>query len=85
VANKNSKSTPTIFTRMGSGTKRLMTNTKSLLTFQKPATAKSAKKTQTATRGAQEKPGFFHRMFYPEPPPPPKTVDEWMSLEQIHP
>ena len=52
---------------------------------------KKAPKKVTGTTGIytmhpkQEEPGFFHKLFHPEPPPPPKTIDEWMSLKQIHP
>jgi hypothetical protein len=33
----------------------------------------------------QEKPGFFKSLFQPEPPPPPKTIKDWMSLERVQP
>jgi hypothetical protein len=33
----------------------------------------------------QEKPGFFKSLFQPEPPPPPKTIKEWMSLKRVQP
>jgi hypothetical protein len=38
-----------------------------------------------STRNKQPEPGFFKKLFYPAPTPPPKTVEEWMSLEQVHP
>jgi hypothetical protein len=40
---------------------------------------------QKAKKTEQPKQGFFKSMFNPEPPPPPKTIKEWMSLKQIHP
>jgi hypothetical protein len=36
-------------------------------------------------RSKDEPPGFFQSLVTPEPPAPPKTIKEWMSLQQIHP
>jgi hypothetical protein len=57
--------------------------------FFKPKTVTTRKSgltgVQKAKRTEQPKQGFFKSMFNPEPPPPPKTIKEWMSLKQIHP
>jgi hypothetical protein len=84
VANQTTYKSPTVIAKMGYGTKKLMTNTKNLLTFNKSGN----QNTMTAgysTRTKHKEPGFFYKLFHPEPPPPPQTVKEWMSLEQIHP
>jgi hypothetical protein len=78
--------TPQVVTKMGSGTKRLVSNTTSMLTPKKTTTRKSGTTgMERAKKPQEEKPGFFQSLFHPEPPPPPKTIKEWMSLKQIHP
>ena len=75
---------PAVLTKMSSGTKRMVSNTKNLLTPKKPA--KGPKLGVTSTRRA-EKPqapqqSWFGRTFNPQPTPPPRTMGEWMALEQ---
>jgi hypothetical protein len=82
--------TPTVFNKMSAGTKRLVSNTKDALTPDKKPTKKPTKKSgSTTVRKAKRPPapkqGFFKQLFNPEPPPPPETVQEWMSLEQVYP
>lgn len=71
--------TPTMMARMNAGTKRFVQKTKSLLTFDKTANQGTAYVRPTK----HKEPGFFYKMFHPAPPPPPETVKEWMSLEQV--
>lgn len=81
----NTSKTPPVFARMTSGTKRFVTGTKNLFVAKKPAAKKrGVTATRRAARPAPPKQGFFKRWFNPEPPPPPRTIEEWMSLEQIH-
>jgi hypothetical protein len=81
-------STPSAVTNLSKGTKQIVTSTKNVLTPKKPQSVR-----KSGTTGGQiaknpkpaDKPGFFKSMFHPEPPPPPKTIKEWMSLKQVHP
>lgn len=84
VANRGAASSPAVITKINSGTKRLVSNTKNLLTFNKPSAAGTSSANYSTTRKPKE-PGFFYKLFHPEPPLPPQTVKEWMSLEQIRP
>jgi hypothetical protein len=82
---KSSK-TPQVVTKMTDGTKRLVGNTTSVFKPSKPTTRKSGTTNiEIAKKPPQEKQGFFKSLFNPEPPPPPKTIKEWMALKQIHP
>jgi hypothetical protein len=79
--------TPSVFAKMTSSTRRLVSGTKNMFVSKQPA-AKKKRTGTTATYSTQpkdEEPGFFRKLFTTEPPPPPKTVKEWMSLEQVHP
>lgn len=81
-----STKTPQVVTKMTDGTKRLVSNTTNIFTPGKTTTRKSGTTgIEIAKKPPQEKQGFFKSMFNPEPPPPPKTIKEWMSLKQIHP
>jgi hypothetical protein len=81
-----STKTPQVVTKMTDGTKRLVSNTTNVFTPSKTTTRKSGTTgMEIAKKPPQEKQGFFKSMFNPEPPPPPKTIKEWMSLKQIHP
>jgi hypothetical protein len=84
VASTTQSKSPSVVTKMSAGTRRLANNTKSMLTPKKPAT-RGTKVVQSSKKATDEKPGFFKSMFAPEPPPPPKTIKEWMSLKQVHP
>lgn len=76
--------TPAVLTKMSSGTKRMVKNTKNLLTPNKPA--KEPKLGVTSTKRAQKpqppQQSWFGRMFNPQPTPPPRTMGEWMALDQ---
>ena len=74
-----------ILTKMTSPARRLLTSTKNLLVPKKNPQENKAKVTSVRRHG-KEKPqqGFFTRLFQ-GPPPPPRTMKEWMDLEQIHP
>ena len=85
VANHTAYKSPNVMAKMGNGTKKLVTNTKNLLTFNKSGTNQNTMTAGYSTRTKHKEPGFFYKLFHPEPPPPPQTVKEWMSLEQIHP
>ena|SRR5262245_13482313 len=80
------EATPTVLTKMTDGTKRFVSSTTNMFAPKKHVTRKSG---TTAIHRAKvpERPkqGFFQQLFKPEPPPPPKTVKEWMSLKQVHP
>jgi hypothetical protein len=86
TASKPSK--PGVVKNLSNGTKSLMTNTKNALTPKKTTTVKksgSSGKKASNNPKTPDKPGFLDSMIHPEPPPPPKTIKEWMSLKQIHP
>ena len=86
VANtKGANNTPTVFAKMSSGTKRFVNSTKSIFSPKKSSSKSSHSATGLVSRHKPPEPGFFHKLFHPEPPPPPRTIDEWMSLKQIHP
>jgi hypothetical protein len=77
---------PQVLTKVSAGTKRFVAGTKNMLSLKKPAPAKRTGTTAThSARSKHEEPGFFYKLFHPEPPPPPETIEEWMSLKQIHP
>lgn len=78
---------PPVVGKMTSGTKRLLTSPTSLFKKTKPKQVKTSGVTKVtkAKRNESEREGFFKSIFNPEPPPPPRTIDEFMSLEQIHP
>lgn len=89
-ATRHPQPTPTVLDKMSAGTKRFVSNTKDALTPKKLTAKKPAKKSGTSTARKAKRPeppkqGFFKQLFNPDPPPPPKTVEEWMSLEQVHP
>jgi hypothetical protein len=85
VANSGgSNKTPTVFAKMNSSTKRFVNNTKSIFSPKKKS-SKGKSATGLVSRQKPPEPGFFYKLFHPEPPPPPRTIDEWMSLKQIHP
>lgn len=81
---QTSASTP-MLARMKGGTARFLTSTKNLFVANKPAKTRGVTATYPASRPQPAKPGFFRRWFSSDPAPAPKTVKEWMSLEQIHP
>jgi hypothetical protein len=86
TTNVSQTSAPQVFTKMGDGTKKLVSNTKNLFVAKKPPVKKrGVTATHRAAKPEVPKQSLFKRMFNPEPPPPPRTVGEWMSLEQIHP
>lgn len=78
---------PSMFAKMSSGTRRLVSGTMGVFTPKKaPAKKKVGGTTAVhSTKAKAEEPGFFYKMFHPEPPPPPKTIKEWMSLQKVHP
>jgi hypothetical protein len=81
-----SSRTPAVFAKMSDGTKRLVGNTKKLFVPAKPPVKRrGVTATHPARRPEPPKQSFFKRLFNPEPPPPPKTVNEWMSLKHVHP
>jgi hypothetical protein len=84
----SNSSTPSVVTNLSNGTKHFVTSTKNILTPKKqPSVRKSGTTGMQVAKDSKpaDKPGFFKSMFHPEPPPPPKTIKEWMSLKQIHP
>lgn len=87
LPSKRTESKPTVITKMTNSTKRLVSNTTNKLTPKKNAATKKSGTTAVYPKqtNKDEKQGFFKSMFNPEPPPPPKTVKEWMQLKQIHP
>lgn len=76
---------PAVLTKVGSGTKRFMNGTMNLLSFKKPTEKRAAPQSKYSFRRDNKQPGFFYKLFHPAPPPAPRTIKEWMSLEQIHP
>ena len=84
VARKTPAKSTSLATKMSNSTKRLASNTKDMLTPKK-SSSRDTKVVQSSKTSREQKPGFFKSMFSPEPPPPPKTIKEWMSLKQVHP
>jgi hypothetical protein len=84
VASTSTSKSPSLATKMSDGTKRLASGTKNLFTAKKP-TSRGMSHAQSSKFSRDEKPGLLKSMFNPEPPPPPKTIKEWMSLKQVHP
>jgi hypothetical protein len=81
-----SQQTPTVLTKISQAPRQLVNNTKNLFVSKKQPSRKGASTViKRQPRTEQKQPGFFKQLFRPEPPPPPRTVEEWMSLEQIHP
>lgn len=76
---------PAVLTKVSSGTRRFVTGTMNLLSFKSAARKQNPSPATRAIQPDHKQPGFFYKLFHPAPPPPPKTIDEWMSLEQIHP
>jgi hypothetical protein len=82
----NSAKTPPVFTKVSDGTKSFFTSTKNIFSSKKGKSSQhSGVTSHYSTRNKQPEPGFFKKLFYTQPAPPPKTVEEWMSLEQVHP
>lgn len=78
--------TPALFARMTDGTQRFVGNTKKLFVPEKPpAKRRGVTAVHPAHRPEPPKQSFFQRLFHPEPAPPPKTVNEWMKLDHVHP
>jgi hypothetical protein len=68
------------------GTKSFVQNTANMFRPAKGTSVKSKPKTkQKQAPNKNDEPGFWSRLFNSEPPPPPRTVEEWMRLEQIRP
>jgi hypothetical protein len=80
---------PSMMTNITNAPKRFVSSTKNLLTPKKapPAPAKhSTTSSRTISKSnPPQSPGFFKSLFGSEPPPPPKSVGEWMKLEQVKP
>ena len=75
-----------IISSFSRGTKKLVSSPTSLLTSKKQTAIRQSGTTGLlSSKPKQEKPGFFKSLFHSEPPPPPKTIKEWMKLKQIHP
>jgi hypothetical protein len=86
TTNASHAAAPQVFAKMGDGTKHFVSNTKNLFVPKKPPVkTRGVTATHHPQRPEPPKQSFFKRMFNPEPPPPPRTVGEWMSLEQVHP
>ncbi len=82
----SSPKSPQGIARITAAPKRFVSSTKNMLTPKKNVTRKSGTTgIQRAKSSRDEKPGYFKSLFTSEPPPPPKTINEWMSLKQIHP
>lgn len=47
-----------------------------------PPKSKPAGNTVSVKKNSPSKPGLFKQMFAPEPPPPPQTVKDWLSLKR---
>lgn len=67
---------PGFFTRMSTGTRSFFSRMNRSLWPSQPKTSQVSRK--TATR----KSGGFSSWFQPDEPAPPRTVDEWLSLER---
>jgi hypothetical protein len=87
----NKKPSPTkaaskTLSQLTSAPGELISKTKQMLPTSKPA-AKHSLHTRTIQRAKpkDEKPSFLKSMFVSEPPPPPRTVGEWMALKRIEP
>lgn len=84
----SNSSSPSVATNLSKRTKHFVTSPKDIFTQKKqPSVRKSGTTGLQVAKDSKpaDKPGLFKSMFHPEPPPPPKTIKEWMSLKQIHP
>lgn len=82
----NSGKNAPVLTKVSDGTKSFFTSTKNMFSSKKgKSSPPNGFTSQYTTRKKQAEPGFFKKLFYPAPTPPPKTVEEWMSLEQVRP
>lgn len=70
------------YQKVSSGTKKAWEGTKEMLTFGGESPSQSAPK-----QSAQDKQGFWSRMFSSEPEQPsgPQTVGEWMAQPRLDP
>jgi hypothetical protein len=79
-------SKPAVVTKVTDGTRRWVSNTKSMLMPSKPAPVRKSGTTAIHKKNANEdKPGFFKSWFAPKPPQTPRTIKEWMALKQPKP
>jgi hypothetical protein len=87
TTNVSNTTSPSVFSGVTNGTKNLMSGTKNLLTPKKKAPVRKSGLTATHSINTPPamKPGTFSSWFNNEPPPPPRTIKEWMALKQIHP
>jgi hypothetical protein len=77
---------PPLLTKMSSGTKRVVTGTKNLVTPKKPPKKTSGVvAVRKAEKSRPPQQSMLGRIFNPQPTQPPSTVAEWMSLEQVKP
>jgi hypothetical protein len=85
-AGAQTTSKPAVVSKMTDGTRRLVSNTKSMLMPSKPAPVRKSGTTAIHKKNATEnKPGFFTSWFAPKPPQTPRTIKEWMALKQPKP
>lgn len=59
--------------------------TTGFFTSKKTVPRKTSTAKNSVPKSKYEEPTFWQKLFGTEPAPPPRTVGEWMSLEQIHP
>ncbi|REK12447.1 MAG: hypothetical protein DWQ37_11980 [Planctomycetota bacterium] len=78
---------PSLFEKMSSGTKRFFGGTKKMFADDEPTVTKKygTRRVHRAEKPKQPQQSFFGRLFNPQPAPPPRTIEEWMALEQVHP
>lgn len=86
AAKSSGSSTTPIISSFSRGTKKLVSSPTSLLTSKKQTAVRQSGTTGLqVSNPKQAKPGFFKSLFQSEPPPPPKTIKEWMKLKKVQP
>ncbi len=90
---RRTASKPGVVETLSSAPKKLYTNTKAMVTPNKPTKKPASNsrprtdtwKTSSAAQQASQKPSGIKGLFAPEPAPLPRTVGEWMKQKRIDP
>jgi len=84
ASSHSKKKDPSLLDKVGTGTKKFFSDTVDFLTFKKkPSTTKKTSYNPYAPK--QEEKGWWESTFGPKEAPPPKSLNEWMSLKRADP
>lgn len=76
---------PSFFDKVGSGTKKLWTDTKDLFSLNKSKPQPKTRSVYNPYAPKPEQKSWTDSMFGSKPAPPPKSLNEWMSLKRADP